>query len=787
MNQVLSRTLVFSAVAVLSACGGGGGGVSSGSTSSGSTSVVVSGTAAKGLLQNALVTAYCGVKSSSNAIGTATTDTNGNYSLTLTQTCAQPVEVVVTAKADGSTIMVDEIDGPKPAPISLNMRAFVSAASATVSLPVTPFTDMAAAIVESSVGTANALSSSMVSNANTAIITNVLGGNAGLFTAQPLPPSAYNTGSTTADQQQLIVLLSGISQAAQTASGSTTGERVQAVLTQLADQAKATIAVTSTGFTVAANADPSASGNTPLATISSGLTALATSTTTSQGLTGVENTIKSSVTNVQTAVVQTSTTQITQTAGGTVLTPSSAVQDAIAAARTLFAAIRTNVLALVNPQQSGFLQNKATALTDDVNGLAMAGTYHFTDILLAANRATTLLAQTNQAVAAGGANVAPQGATAKSNGFGNFYQHVSTEGSGEMTCNAYYTAGAGVTSSLAPVSRTAPVAGNSGNPVATCSMLIFSGDSQRMMQFVVLSPASKPTSGTNTFNYVNRIRTWANPNCNSAADATCAYTDSNEVQGQLTATLDSSLAVTAMTIATQPVIPFQSTAASTISLNYTASKSSTVNTLAFSGGLTSGALKYGFVSGSQLVLTDTSTSTVTSGTVVANLIGQIQTGAFQYDGTFGLNGSSSGGTASSGTMSFSGKISTMTNSVATAFIEGSLTGDVNAKTVAFSGKVTNGTSVNSLSITGDAHIAGQQGATVTILTPGYSFTATGTNYDNVLTPSTMTVTSSDGTKIEVSRSNGISKVDIKSSVGTKIGSVNGNLVNFDDGSYIILN
>jgi hypothetical protein len=318
-------------------------------------------------------------------------------------------------------------------------------------------------------------------------------------------------------------------------------------------------------------------------------------------------------------------------------------------------------------------------------------------------------------------------------------------------------------------------------------MLIFSGDSQRMMQFVVLSPASKPTSGTNTFNYVNRIRTWADPNCNSAANPTCAYTDSNEVQGQLTATLDSTLAVTAMTIATQPVIPFQSTAASTISLNYTASKSSTVNTLAFSGGLTSGALKYGFVSGSQLVLTDTSTSTVTSGTVVANLIGQIQTGAFQYDGTFGLNGSSSGGTASSGTMSFSGKISTMTNSVATAFIEGSLTGDVNAKTIAFSGKVTNGTSVNSLSITGDAHIAGQQGATVTILTPGYSFTATGTNYDNVLTPSTMTVTSSDGTKIEVSRSNGISKVDIKSSVGTKIGSVNGNLVNFDDGSYIILN
>ena len=790
--NVFTRSVALTSVVLVAACGGGGGGSSTPTAST--TGGVVSGTAAKGLLQNALVTAYCGVKSSSNAIGTATTDANGNYSLTLTQTCAQPVEVVVSAKADGSTTMLDEIAGQIAAPTNLTMRAFVPAASSTVSLPVTPFTDMAAALVENSVGTSNALSSSMVSNANTAIITNVLGGNAGLLTAQPLPPSAYSSGSTTADQQQLIVLLSAISQAAQTATGATAGDKVQAVLTQLATQAKQTIpAVTATGFTVSSTASTAAtSGNTatPLATINSGLTALSTSTNTTN-LGTAASTIQSSVANVQTAVVQTSTTQIstTQTAGGTVTTPTTAVQDAIAAARTLFGAIRTNVLALVNPQQTGFLQNKATALNSDVNGLAIAGTYHFTDILLAANRATGFLVQTNKAAAAGGGSAnAPQGAAAKTNGFGNFYQRVTTEGSSEMTCNGFYSAGAGVTSTLAPTLRTAPVAGNNGNPVAVCSMFIFSGDRTRMMQIAVQSPAGNPTSGTNTFNYINRIRTWANAGCTSGADPTCSYTDSNEVQGQLTATLDNNLAVTSMTIANQPVIPFQTNGtASTIALNYTASQVNNVNTLAFSGGLTSGALKYGFASGSQLVITDTSTSTVSSGTVAANLIGQIQTGAFQYDGTFGLSGSSSGGTVSNGTLSFGGKISTLASGVATTFLEGSLTGDATAKTVAFSGKITNGSSVNSLSITGDMHTAGQQTATVSVLTPGYTITATGTSYDNVATPSTMTVTSSDGTKIDVSRSNGTSTVSVKSAAGTTIGSVSGNQVNFNDGSYIVLN
>lgn len=777
INRIISRALVLFAVATMAACGGGGGGSPPAVSTGGG---VVSGTAAKGILRNALVTAYCGVKSTSNAIGTATTGTDGSYSLTLTQSCTQPVEVVLSVVA-GTTKMLDEIAGEINPPAAFTMSAIIANAGATVSQPITPFTDMAAAVVKNSLGTSNTLSASLVNNANNAIIINVLGGNAGLFTAQPLPPSEYSAGSTSTDQQKLIVLLSAISQAAQTATGVTTGDKVQAVLTQLADQAVNTFpSVTAASYSVSTTTD------TPLVTISSGLTGLATADTTNLG--AAASTIQSSATNIQTEVVQTSTDKIAETAGGTVETRSTAVQNGIEAARILVTAVRTNLLALVNTGETGFLNTKISALNSDANSLALRGTYSFGSILDGAYRATGFLAQTNQAVAAGGGSAnAPAGSVFRTNAFGDFYQRTLYNGDGDITCSGYYTAGAGLTSSVAPTTRTAPISGNNGNPVVICNQYIFSGDNTRMMQFVVRSPDTKPTSGTNTFTYVNRIRTWAVSSCNNPANASCSYVDSNEVTGTLTATLDANLAVTSMAITNQPIIPYRGDIATTMSVNYTASKVNNVSTLTFTGGLTSGSLKYGFTTGSQLVLTDTSVGSNTSGSVAATLIGQIQTGAFQYDGTFNLSGYSANNTTTNGQGSFTGKISTMVNTVATPFLEGSLTASDATKTFAFSGKVTNGSSINSIAISGDVGLTGRQIAIVTILTPGYTFTATGINFDDPTVASTLAVTASDGTIIDVSRSNGSSTATVRNSAGTAIGSVSGNQMNFEDGSYILLN
>lgn len=800
MGQLFKWSAVFGAVALVAACGGGGGGGGGTSGVGNSSSTTVSGTASKGLLKFAKVTAFCGIKSANNPIGTTNTLADGTYSLTLTQSCAQPVQIVVSAVA-GTTKMVDEIKGEIDAPATLSLRAFVPAAGSSVSLPVTPFTDMAAALVENSVNSNNALSAAMVSNANSAIISTVLGGNAGLFTAQPLRPGAYNDGTTSADQKKLIVLLSAISQAAASiGSADGPGADVQTILTQLAAQATQTIpSVTATTYTVSSDADVralSGTNATPLATISSGLKDLATSDD-AFNLGDAASAIQASVTDVQTAVVSTSNTQIAGAivAGGSVSTPTSAVQSAIAAATQLFTAIRTNLLSLVNPQQTGFLQAKATALTNDINSLALEGTYQFTDILLAAHRATGFLAQANLALAAGGGSAnAPSGAEAKTNAFGKFYQKVWSEGGSTTQCNAYYAvnpnnpSGILTSESSVPFDRTSPLNSNNGNPVAICNKFIYADNNVRMMQFIVKSPASKPTNGTNTFTYVNRVRLWADANCTSAADATCGYEDSQEVTGELTATLGSSQNVTALATVNQPIIPFRGESATTFSVNYTASDVNHVNTLTFSGGLTDGPLKFGFGNGSQLVVTDTSAGARTSGTVVANLLGQIQTGAFQLDGTFALNAAKSGSNAdATGTMGFNGKISTLNAGVATTFLEGSLNGNANTNVASFSGKVTQGSSVNSIALTSDLSIDGQQTVSLTILTPGYTFTATGTNFDDQSTASTMTVTASDGTKLAIRRINGASTVTVRNSADTEIGSVVGNQVNFKDGSFILLN
>jgi hypothetical protein len=231
----------------------------------------------------------------------------------------------------------------------------------------------------------------------------------------------------------------------------------------------------------------------------------------------------------------------------------------------------------------------------------------------------------------------------------------------------------------------------------------------------------------------------------------------------------------------------QGTTASTFALDYTAGQVGNVTTIAMTAGQTSGTLKYNFGSGSQLVVTDNSTSTPASTSVVAKLVGKVQTAKFEMNGTFNLSGTNVNNTTSNGTVGFTGSIANLSNGVATPFLEGSVTGNAANSTVAFSGKVTNGSAVNSISLTGDSSVMGQQKGSVTVLTPGYSFTASGTSYDNVTVPSIMTVISSDGTKIVATRANGTSTIDVQNSAGTKIGTLAGNQINFEDGSFIVLN
>jgi hypothetical protein len=789
----LSAVAVGISVLSLAACGGGGGGGTSSSTPSNG---AISGVASKGLMVGAKVTAYCGV-SPTTPIGTATTDTNGSYALTLTQACATPIEVVVSA-VSGTTMLDETSPTPVTLPAGFAMRAFVPASSGgTISQPITPLTDMAAALVETAVAANTPLSPAVVGNANSAIISTVLGGNAALFSAVPLAPSHYADSSTTSEQKQLITLLSSISAAAQSQAGATAGDKIKAVLDQLVAQAKSTIpAVTATTYAVSPAASTVAAsgtaGATPLATIQSGLAAISAGTAVVQGGAAIADAVKTNVALFQTAVVDSAASQVTQgVASGTVTPPTTAgatLSAAIASAKLLFASLRANVLSLVDPATPTWLQTRLTDVQSDFNGLNLAGTYNPVDLVKAAQRATALLVEVNRALANA---TTPVNATSGSDAFGAFYQRRFSDGAGnDWNCNVYYTS-TGTVNVVDGSTRNSPIVGNNGNPVATCNHFIHD-DGVSQLQFIVRSPAAPASvaSGAN-FAYTNRIRKWNNPLCTGGANAQCTFIPiTDTVDGTLTATWDSAAVLKTMAIAANSsggnVISYRTPGSpASLALAYTISSAAGVDTIGFTGSLTDGNLSYGFQPGTTIATTPSTTPGNTTAAVSTTLVGRIQTGAFQYNGTFGASGNSGSGTANTG--SLAGSIATVSGSTVTPFLEGTLSGNATNKTIAFSAKITNGVNVNNVSGTGNAAVAGQQDLSLTYTFPGYSISFSGRSFDDVTRASTGTLSASDGTTIAVTRSNGSSALVVRNAAGTSIGSLTGNTVNFDDGSTITLN
>lgn len=178
----VTTVLALSIGLALSACGGGGGGSSSftGAVPS------ASGAAAKGIIKNGIVTAneLDATGAILRTIGTATTDSKGDYSITLGNGYAGgPVDFKLTAGV--STVMVCDVkpncgtiptmvnfgsDMPVP---TLSMEALVGKANSgdVLSVNITPFTTMAAARARK----ATALNAAAVNSANSAV-SNLLGG-----------------------------------------------------------------------------------------------------------------------------------------------------------------------------------------------------------------------------------------------------------------------------------------------------------------------------------------------------------------------------------------------------------------------------------------------------------------------------------------------------------------------------------------------------------------------------------------------------------------------------------
>jgi hypothetical protein len=156
----------------------------------------VTGTAAKGLLGNAIVNFY-GVSSSgtinATALATARTNAQGAFSATVTATGP----VVVTVTTDGQSTMLDELSGAAAAaPANLTLRAAVAGLT-TAPIAVTPLTEMAYGIASASSG---GLTVANIDAANSAVSAAMLDG-APVLSTMPINLADFKT-ATVAQQAQ---------------------------------------------------------------------------------------------------------------------------------------------------------------------------------------------------------------------------------------------------------------------------------------------------------------------------------------------------------------------------------------------------------------------------------------------------------------------------------------------------------------------------------------------------------------------------------------------------------
>lgn len=173
MSQSVALGKVIAALAVcvgIVSCGGGG----AGSTTSSNSGGTVSGSAAKGIIQNGIVT----LRDASGAqLQTTTspirTGTDGSYSAVLSNPAySGPVFVEITA--DGTTLIQNEVTGAFESASGLSNTLLKSVGNVssgqTASINATPLTSIVADLVERSRGSGNA-STLLVQQAQLAITT----------------------------------------------------------------------------------------------------------------------------------------------------------------------------------------------------------------------------------------------------------------------------------------------------------------------------------------------------------------------------------------------------------------------------------------------------------------------------------------------------------------------------------------------------------------------------------------------------------------------------------------
>ena len=160
----------------------------------------MTGTAAKGLLGNAIVTIYdvsANGTVGSTVLGTTRTDAKGLFTLNVNATGP----VIVTVTTDAQSTMLDELSGAAtPAPANLTLHTALAGATATP-VAVTPLTEMAFGIASAASG---GLTVANIDAANSAVSAALLDG-APVVSTLPIDLANYKA-ATVAEQTQAKLL-----------------------------------------------------------------------------------------------------------------------------------------------------------------------------------------------------------------------------------------------------------------------------------------------------------------------------------------------------------------------------------------------------------------------------------------------------------------------------------------------------------------------------------------------------------------------------------------------------
>lgn len=844
------------AMLVLTACGGGGGGGDTAAPApvvSGS----VSGVAAKGIIANGVVTAYCGnSQAPADQLATGVTNAAGEYQLSWSIACSKPVLLVVTAGT--ATTMADEATGTTMTPAAgFALRALLADPDTTTVKNITPLTDMAAAIA----GSSATLTKAAAANAENAVINTVLGGDIGAYQAKPLAPTAAALTGANADEQKLATVLTAISAFAQDDATCKTkltdAERIQCATEAFAAQAKATVTGTSdTGYTV----NPLVPARTPAMMLADTLGKIKTEAAsgtpggmiTAAGPQALSSIITSDSSGVGVLFMSANASVLAAAGSGGLVAVSA--DYGIQAARNLFNSLKTDLLSLSDGSGTGYLDQKMSAMDADWTSNGIATVTGFQKNLDALKRAVELAEEAKTAILTvpGSGVLAPNtiypvfggyvALVTDSNGDPdrflrshpdgmNCYVGVGNLGLGKAGC--YYGYGQPNVPSTPPftgyyhavevaeTSTSGTYAWNDYLASRTYTATTYSnpggyfinGNGNYVRTATAPTPISAQQAGTITLNWGPTTSTgiawWTIFNPDGSVTDTFSAPLSTDAWAMWYAWTTLNVPggggdITAMSVQgnIQPLVAGQDYSTLDLSgahslINYSQAVASLTGTVTnVKAGATTLSMALG--DGSQVV----HTMTYPDHEISAKLVTQIKTLAFQYDGTFIVNGFTPdlSGQYEPTNASFSGAISTLSGGTASEFLKGTLGATISNMAaydpnlpdsasnfqkgkLTFGGKATNGGKTYELTFIADRSTFGQESVTLNYSSAGSQMiSATATNTDATYT-TVVALKGSGG--INAVLTNGVGDVFVGT---TKVGSVteNPSQLNFIDGTYLLL-